>query len=49
MRGKISASYNAVNLQLNDLHTDTHRWVAGETQEAEGREPGQERVAGMFH
>lgn len=26
-----------------------HRWVAGDTQEAEGKEPGQERVAGRFH
>lgn len=34
---------------MYNLHIETHRWVAGDTQEAEGREPGQERVAGRFH
>lgn len=32
-----------------DPHRDTHHWAAGDTQEAEGREPVQERVAGRFH
>lgn len=46
------ASFNISTVliaNVHGLHMNTHRWIAGDTQEAEGRHPGQEMVAGRFH